>query len=119
MSMRSAAKAALKSTHRQHRMGAVIVKGGNILATGYNTMQPSSLLKTATRHAEAAAILKVLKEGRQHDLVGADIHVFRFTRGGRIGLARPCPQCSTLLRSVGISKVHYTTDEGATERMKL
>jgi deoxycytidylate deaminase len=119
MSMRMAAKAAKESTFKQHRLGAVIVKGGNILATGFNTRQPSSLLKTATRHAEASAILKLLKKGRQHDLVGSSLFVSRFTSGGRIGLSRPCDHCMGLIRSVGIKEVWYTTDEGTTERLKV
>ncbi len=99
-------------------MGAVVVKGSRILSTGFNQMRPSGLLRTNTLHAEAAAILKLLKEGRQHDLVGASLYVSRYTRGGRIGLARPCAVCMQLIRSVGIREVSFTTNEG-TEKLKL
>jgi len=119
MSMRMAAKAAMQSKFEQHRVGAVIVKGGNILATGFNSRQPSSVLGTPTRHAEGAAILTMLKEHRQHDLVGSSLYVTRFTRGGRIGLSRPCPACMGLIQAVGIRSVTYTTDEGQTEVIKV
>lgn len=119
MSFRMANKVALKSTFKQHRVGAVIVKGGNILSTGYNSRQPSGLLKTETRHAEAAAILKLLKEGRQHELVGSSMYVSRFTRGGRLGISRPCSNCELLIRSVGIREVFFINEEGTTERMKI
>ena len=117
--MRMAAKAAMNSKFEQHRVGAVIVKGGNILATGFNSRQPSSLLGTPTRHAEGAAILTMLKEHRQHDLVGSSIYVTRFTRGGRVGLSRPCDACMGLIRAVGIRNITYTTDTGLTETIKI
>ncbi len=112
-------KVAKKSLYKQHQVGAVIVKGGNILATGYNSKQPSSVLNTETRHAEAAAILQLLKQRRQHDLVGSSMYVSRFTRGGRLGISKPCIACDGLIRSVGIREVYYINQEGQTERMKL
>lgn len=115
MSFRIATKEALKSTFKKHRLGAVIVKGNRILAVGHNQLRPSSITKTETLHAEAAAILKLLKDNRLHDLAGADLYVTRFTRSGRIGMAMPCPSCQELIRSVGISTVYYTTDTGETQ----
>lgn len=112
MSFRIARQEAAKSQHKQHKLGAVIVKGNRILSTGYNSLRPSKIIGTNTLHAEAAAVLKLLKENRLRDLVGADIFVSRFTRGGAIGMALPCPACTRLLRSVGIRKCHYTTDNG-------
>lgn len=115
MSFRIASKEALKSTFRKHRLGAVIVKGNRILAVGHNQLRPSAITKTDTLHAEAAAILKLLKERRLHDLAGASIYVTRFTKSGRIGMALPCTSCQELIRSVGISTVHYTNDTGETQ----
>lgn len=119
MSMRMAAKTALHSSFKQHRVGAVIVKGGNILSVGFNTRQPSSVLGTPTRHAEASAILKLMKEQRQHELVGSSIFVTRFTAGGRVGLARPCHHCMGLIRASGLKRIYYTTNEGTTESITL
>lgn len=118
MSFRIAFKQAAKSEHDQHKLGATIVKGHRILATGFNQLRSSSVTKTNTLHAEAAAILQLLKERRLEDLSGAELYVTRFTRGGAVGLARPCSQCMALIRSVGIAEVHYTTDVG-TESMKV
>ncbi len=117
--MRSASKEALKSSFKQHRVGAVIVKGGNILSTGYNQLRPSKLLQTNTLHAEAAAILKLLKEHRLEDLSGATLYVTRFTKGGKVGMARPCPECESLIRSVGISRVYFTSAMNTTESYKV
>jgi len=119
MSFRIAEKQALKSTHAKHRMGAVIVKGGRVLATGYNELRPSSIIGRPTLHAEASAILKLLKENRLEDLIGSTLYVTRFTRGGTISCSRPCEHCTNLIRSVGIRSVLFISEEGSTETMKL
>lgn len=112
---RVASKEAAKSSHEQHKLGAVIVKGARILSTGYNQLRPSGVLRTQTLHAEAAAILKLLKEKRLSDLCGSELYVTRFTRGGSVGCSKPCTACMELIRSVGIKKVHYINTKGITE----
>lgn len=114
MSFRIASREALKSSFEQHRLGAVIVKGSRILATGFNSRRYSKIIGTKTLHAEASAVLKLLKQRRLHDLVGSEIYVTRYTKGGAVGMARPCSHCLNLLRGVGISRMHYTTDYGTT-----
>lgn len=114
MSFRIAAKTAKKSQHKQHRLGAVIVKSGNILATGYNELRHSKTIGKNTLHAEAAAIKQLLDRRALGSLVGSDLYVTRFTRGGRVGMAYPCPACMDLIRSVGIRRVFYTRDDGTT-----
>lgn len=119
MSIRLANKNALKSTFGQHRLGAVIVKGGRVLSTGYNQRRPSSFLKQKTLHAEEHAILKLLKTNQLHRLSNSILYVSRYTRGGNVGLAKPCSRCIELCRAVGIRCVHYTTDNNTTEMIKL
>lgn len=114
MSFRIAARQAKRSQHRQHRLGAVIVKGGNILSTGFNSIRPSKILGTKTLHAEADAVLQLLKQRRLHDLAGSEIYVTRFTKAGQVGMAKPCEACQRLITSVGIKRVHYTNDLGDT-----
>jgi deoxycytidylate deaminase len=119
MSIRRAQIEARKSCFKQHKVGAVIMKGSRLLSTGYNTRQYSHILGTATRHAESAAVLKLLKEGRQHDLVGANCYVTRFTAGGTCSMARPCPVCYRLLQATGIRKIYYTNEFGETTSERL
>ena len=104
----------MKSDFKQHRLGAVIVKGKRILSTGFNKYGYDSFSKKSTVHAEANAVLKLLKQRRLADLVGSEIYVTRYTPGGRVGLARPCDDCLRLIHAVGISKIHYTTNTGET-----
>ena len=118
MSLRSAQIQAKKSKHKQHRVGAVVVKGGHILSYGHNQIRPSKELKTETIHAEEAAILQAIKEQRLHTLAGSTLYVTRFTKGGSTGLARPCSRCMGLIRSCGIRKVYYSTDYGDVECIK-
>lgn len=119
MSFRIAAREAMKSSFKQHRLGAVIVKGSRVLSTGFNKHGYNSYNHTPTMHAEASAVLKLLKQRRLADLVGSEIYVTRYTKGGRVGLARPCPDCTNLLKSVGIRRVHYTVDGGGTVSCEL
>jgi deoxycytidylate deaminase len=114
-----ASKEALKSTFKKHRVGAVIVKGNRILSVGHNRLRSSAVTKTKTLHAEGAAILKLLKENRLHDLAGASLYVTRFTKSGAVGMAMPCPSCHALIKSVGISTVYYTTNEGVTQSYEV
>lgn len=120
MSIRRALIEAKKSTFLPHRVGAVIAKGHRILSTGFNSRQSSGRLGTSTRHAEASAILKLLKERRLNDLVGAAVYITRFKRSGIVGMAKPCPSCAELIRSVGISTIVYTgeTGESVEERVE-
>lgn len=114
-----AEKIALLSPFVQHRLGAVVVKGGRVLSTGYNEVRYTKELGNPTLHAEQAAILKLLKQRRLTDLVGATLYVTRFTRGGRIGCSRPCGDCEALIRSVGIKEIFYTTDVGGVGTLRL
>jgi deoxycytidylate deaminase len=119
VSIRMAQKVAKQSPHHQHKLGAVIVQGNRILSTGFNSFRGSRIIGRPTLHAESAAILKLLKDGRQTDLIGADIFVSRFTRGGAIAMAKPCYHCSQLIRAVGIRRCFYTSEQGATEEWRV
>lgn len=119
MSIRMAAKVAKQSTFKRHRLGAVVVKGHRILSTGYNEVRYSKLTGKHTLHAEASAIIKLLKSGHQNDLVGSTMYVTRFTRGGAVGMAKPCKSCHSLIQSVGINRVVYSNEEGGVSTLKL
>lgn len=114
--LRIASKQANKSTFARHKLGAVIVKGNRVLSSGYNEIRYDSWLKKSNRHAEEAAIVRLLKENRLNDLNGATIFVSRVCPSGRLGLAKPCKSCDELIRSVGITEVVYSTNFGGTEK---
>lgn len=118
MSLRSAQIQAKKSKHKQHRVGAVVVKGGRILSYGHNQIRPSKELKTETIHAEEAAILQAIKTSGITSLANSKLYVTRYTKAGAVGLSKPCVRCMGLIRSCGIRKVYYSTDYGDVECIK-
>lgn len=112
---RIASRQSDKATGVKHKLGAVIVKGGRVLSTGHNEIRYSRFIRQTTVHAEEAAIIKLLSSHSLHSLSGSDIYISRTTPGGYSGLARPCSRCMDLIKSVGIKRIHYTTDNGETE----
>lgn len=89
---------ALRSNHYHHRHATIIYNGGAFLSTGYNS---------DGKHSEMMAISRVKDKKK---LKGATVINIRLTKGGRIGLSKPCPSCEVELRKYGISKVVYTID---------
>jgi len=116
--MNVAYKIAENSTFDRHRLGAVIIKGGSVISTGYNSIRYTREIGKSTLHAEEAAIIKLLKSRRQHLLVGSELYVTRVRPNGSCGLSLPCDRCMSLITSVGIKRVYYTTDEG-TESIRI
>ena len=96
-------------------MGAVVVRGNRIISCGHNFIGYSRYHLdrkfACSIHAEAAAIIQLLKKRRQYELVGATIYVSRIGRSGEPRLARPCKSCNDLIWSVGISKVVFTNGQ--------
>ena len=113
--IRNAIREARLSTFKRARVGAVVAKGGRILSVGHNEIRHMAIIKRPypeSTHAEMAAIGKLLKQRRLHDLVGATMYVSRIGRAGEHRLARPCVDCEQLCRAVGIKRVIFTTSEG-------
>ena len=75
-------------------VGAVIVKDGEVIATGHNTREKTSL---ATGHAEIMAIDKACKKLGSPFLTGCDIYV----------TLEPCPMCAGAIFQARINKVIF------------
>jgi len=103
-------KQATKSSYH-YQIGAVLVKSGRVLATGFNRKRYSKATGRpwTSIHAEEQAILTVLKRyDGLRQLAGATIYVSRIGPDGTVRLAKPCPHCQALIDSVGISTVVHT-----------
>lgn len=115
-----AIKLAEASTVRQ-KHGAVVVKGGSVMAVGVNSytndpqMFPTNYfsqnkiphLQRSNKisiHAEVAAIRRLPAE----QLKGATIYIARITQGGQIGFSAPCENCARELLKAGVKKIIYT-----------
>lgn len=105
------------------RIGAVIVDKHRIISSGCNSNTKCHPLQmkldkqmfpehscNGKLHAEVAAIIPLLKYNI--DLSRATLYTYRELKNGERALARPCPRCMQLIKSVGIKRIRYTTQDG-------
>lgn len=96
---RIALRVARKSDHKLFKHVAIVVRGGAIVAVGYNH---------ATTHAEVAALNKLWPSERR----GTRVWSMRMNRSGHFRMARPCPNCMRYLKESGVKMVYYTDRVG-------
>lgn len=125
---RAAEGMAALSNHRC-QMGCVVVKGHRIISSGHNsaTITHAFQAKVDSRyfdcecagflHAETDALLPLMNQ--KVDLSQASIYVYRSMRNGSQGMARPCPRCMGVIKSLGIKKINYSTPDGFAEEFIL
>jgi deoxycytidylate deaminase len=105
---------------------ALIVRGGSILAVGYNGLNVNGYIdylsdydKTPrpfiNRHAEIDAILSARNK---IDLRGSKLFVIRLKSTG-VGLSAPCASCQHAARQYGIKRVIYSIDNNTYGTMKI
>lgn len=109
-----------KSEYPRIKIGAVIVKGNYMIATGYNQQKSHPLqakLNNSFRDWESnnhylhAEVHALIQSSREEDLKGADIYVFRRDRNGDLAASRPCNVCYNAIKAAGIQRIYYTTTE--------
>ena len=114
---------ALKSISK-FRLGAVLVKRGRVISTGYNHMRKSHPIMqkysenidfTLGLHAEVHACIGVAAD----DLHTAELWVCRLHKDGKFAMARPCLVCQKFLIDIGVKKVHFTNLDGRVEWLIL
>ena len=100
---------ATKSTARNTH-GAVIVKGGRVVGTGYNRnrnhptiVSPEHIKTNCSIHAEESAI-----RDAGYDVKNAVIYVARVNKHGEDRDSKPCPRCLALINESGIKRIIYT-----------
>jgi deoxycytidylate deaminase len=95
--VRIAKKLACRSDHEHYRHGALVLKGGNIIARGYNK---------GVKHAEVAALEKLDPEARK----GCTVISIRVTKGGKLAMAKPCCKCEAYMREHGVHAVEWSDE---------
>lgn len=109
----SVARYLARKSNERMKHGAVVVKGGRVLGTGYNKAKnhpfvvSSEHIKThCSRHAEEEAI-----KDANFNVKGAVIYVARVSRNGSDRDSKPCERCQELIDTAGIKKVIYTSSK--------
>jgi deoxycytidylate deaminase len=104
-----AAKSSARNTH-----GAVIVKGGRVVGTGYNRnrnhpaiVSPEHIKTDCSTHAEESAI-----RDAGYDVRNAIIYIARVNKHGEDRDSGPCPRCLELIKDSGIKRIIHTTQSG-------
>ena len=81
--------------------GCVIVRDGEVVATGVNTVTRTD---DPTAHAEVNAIREACRRGKTFNLAGCTVY----------SSCEPCPMCFSALYWAGVSRVYYgNTQEDA------
>lgn len=98
-----------KSAARQ-KHGAVVVKSGRVLGTGYNKdknhptqVSPEHIKTHCSRHAEVEAM-----KDANWNVKGAVLYVARLNRYGVDRNSKPCRHCEVVINAMQIKKVIYT-----------
>jgi deoxycytidylate deaminase len=96
------------------KIGAVLIRNGNPIAVGFNKNKTHPKYRFNI-HAEMSAILST---NGQEDSRGDTMFIFRETADGVPGMSRPCLDCIASLRSYGVKRVYYTTNEAPFYRIE-
>ena len=127
---KEAKKESLLSDYDGQHLGAVAVYGDKvILAKAHNSNktnttqyfynryrieQKSNIMSKPPRsHAEVNLLRKI--RFLDIDFSRVSVYIYRELKNGELGMARCCPACMAALKSLGIKKICYTTDNGFAE----
>ena len=114
-----------EATLSDHRckIGCVVVDKHRMVSSGHNSntkchrrqaeldRKEFGVESRGPVHAEMDALLPFLAS-HTRELTNASIYVYREMLDGTRGLARPCTRCMKIIKSLGISKVYYSTFDG-------
>lgn len=99
--------AGFSKSRRKH--GAVIVKGGSVISTGFNkdknhpnNVSEEHIKSHCSIHAEVDALKKT------SNTKGAIIYVARVNSNGNEMMSKPCSFCYEKIKRSGIRKIVYT-----------
>jgi len=97
--IKAVAQAASRSTHAKSRHGAMLVKGGRVLALAWNSY---------SKHAEIAVMKQVTADQCKRSI----IWTVRIRKDGRLLLGLPCISCLRDMQAAGVKMVWYSLANG-------
>ena len=109
----SVAKYLASKSDSRHKHGAIIVKGGSVIGTGFNkdrnhpdNVSPEHIKTHCSVHAEVEAI-----RDAGWNVKGAVLYVARVNNQGRNRYSKPCDRCMVVIEETQIKKVIYTRSD--------
>ena len=84
-------------------VGAIIIKDGNILSTGFNTREKD---QNILGHAEINAIIDAQKQLNNWNLSGCDLYVTLI----------PCSMCMEIIKQSRIDNVYFILDKPTSKK---
>ena len=129
--MDNARKVAQNSTYPRQSLGAVLVYGGKVIATGFNTNKTNPMQKqynvergynqdiknNGICHAEMLVLQKT--KYLDIDWSKATIYVYRELKNGSLACSKPCKACEKAMKERGVGKVYYTKSVGGYSLLML
>ncbi len=119
--LKAAKDISVLSDHRC-KIGCVVVDQHRIVSSGHNSNSKKHSVQRdidskyfkcscdGKLHAETMALLPYIKS--HADLSHATLYTYRKDNNGHLAQSRPCPRCMQLIKSMGIRKIIYTTNDG-------
>lgn len=109
----SVARYLASKSDSRHKHGAIVVKGGSVIGTGFNKdrnhpdiVSPEHIKSHCSVHAEVDAI-----RDAKWNVKGAVLYVARINNQGKDRNSKPCDRCMVLIEETQIKKVIYTGSE--------
>ena len=62
-------------------------------------------------HAEIMALI-FLKDRKDIKWNDVDLYTYRENRYGELRMSKPCKSCMSMIKALGIRRIHYTTNDG-------
>jgi deoxycytidylate deaminase len=106
-----------QKSHMKHKLGALIIKSGKIVGTGFNISDRCKILKykDISIHAEISAICSYLRKKNifslRADMSDVQLLVVRYSNE-KCGESKPCLNCLRVIKSLKIKKIHYVNENG-------
>lgn len=109
----SAARYFAGKSESRRKHGAIIVRSGRVVGTGYNkdknsplSVSPEHIKTHCSRHAEMEAI-----RDARGNVGGAILYVARINNQGEDRNSKPCIRCEAIIADHNIKRVIYTKEK--------
>ena len=104
-----AAQLASLSSSKVYKHGAIIVKGGAVLSSGWNGTNDIFFCNRTNTYIRLHAETSALKSCSSTK--GVDVYVSRILANGSLAMSRPCEMCQAYAFMVGASRVFYSIND--------